>query len=355
MYIEPVNLLQLFYVGLGVFGLILVSPIRRFNALGLLLCLQAVLMTLNFTEETGITRSVYLVTPIFTLGFGPAIYFFVRQVVYGEAVSVNNLVRHFWPMLVALPFTHWPQWVIACGSISQIIYLTSAIFLVQRYHRTSRQVQSDADALKLNWLNVILGIVLFMMLQDLVRLNLQPYAPLWLLQPWYFANIAVDFVLSAYLIVKAVRQPALFERLQESEALGLAEEPDVSAPVNDPEAKIVFSQIDQLIRTGELFKKQRLSLRDIADTTGMNEKNISWAINQGARKSFCDYINGLRVQAVCEQLRVNPEPATLLDIAFAMGFSAKSTFNTVFKKETGQTPSQFADAVAKSNFSRSES
>jgi AraC-like DNA-binding protein len=354
MYLEPINLLQLLYAALGVFGVLLVSHLRRFSALGLLLSLQAILMILNFTEETGITRPVYLVTPIFTLGFGPAIYFFVRQLVYGKHISPKNLVLHFSPMLLALPFTHWPQWVITGGSISQTIYLTSAVLLVRRYHRTSRQVQSDADALKLNWLNLILGIFLFMMLQDLVRLNFQPYAPLWLLEPWYFANIAVDFVLSAYLIVKAVHQPALFERLQESEALGLTEKSDALRAA-DPEALAVFLHIDQLIRTRELFKQPRLSLRDLADASGLNEKNISWAVNQGARKSFCDYINGLRVQAVCEQLRLNTEPTTMLDIAYAMGFSAKSTFNTVFKKETGQTPSEFANVASELNFSRSES
>src|SRR5690606_38420669 len=113
-------------------------------------------------------------------------------------------------------------------------------------------------ALKLNWLNLILGIFLFMMLQDLVRLNLQPYAPLWLLEPWYFANIAVDFVLSAYLIVKAVHQPALFERLQESEALGLTEKSDALRAAG-PEALAVFLHIDQLIRTRELCIQPRLS------------------------------------------------------------------------------------------------
>ncbi len=32
---------------------------------------------------------------------------------------------------------------------------------------------------------------------------------------------------------------------------------------------------------------------------------------------------------------------TILDIAFEAGFSSKSTFNRVFKMETGMSPSQF--------------
>src|SRR5690606_19080941 len=123
-------------------------------------------------EETGVTKPYYLITPIFTLGFGPAVFLFVRQLVYGHFPPRKQLALHLLPMLLTLPLTHWPQLVIGLGSISQAIYLTASILLVQRYHRASFQVQSDAHGLKLTWLNMILCIFLFMMLQDLVRLNL---------------------------------------------------------------------------------------------------------------------------------------------------------------------------------------
>lgn len=353
MYLEPINLLQVIYTTLALFGLLLVSHTRRFSALSLLLGLQAMLMTLNFLEETGITKPYYLITPIFTLGFGPAVFLFVRQLIYGHFPPRKQLALHLLPMLLTLPLTHWPQLVIGLGSISQAIYLITSIRLVQRYHRTSFQVQSDADGLTLTWLNRILGIFLFMMLQDLVRLNLQPYAPGGLLQYWYFLNIAIDFTLSAYLIIKAVKQPALFEQMQEFEQIG--DPIPKSQDTIDPEAFAVFSQIDRLIRKEELFKQPRLSLRDLADISGLNEKNLSWAINQGSDKSFCEYINGLRVHAVCDQLRASTGEQTILDIAYAMGFSAKSTFNTVFKKEMGFTPSQFSRTTSEAGILRSES
>lgn len=342
MYLELVNVLQVIYIFLAVFGILLVRHIDRFSALSLLLALQAVLMAFNFLEETGVTRHYYLVTPIFTLGFGPAVYLFVRQLVYGHLPERRLLALHFLPMLAALAITHWPQLVIALGSISQAIYLTAAIFLVTRYHRLSFQTRSDAHAMKLNWLSVVLGIFLFMMLQDLIRLNLQPHAPLWLLKRWYLANIGVDFMLSAYLIYKAVRQPLLFEPLQAFEEMGVEEAPAEADEAADAEAEVVFSQIDQFIRDHKLYRQSRLSLRDLADGTGLGAKTISWAINKGAGKSFCDYINSLRLQAVRRELESpSHEKLKLLDLALDMGFGAKSTFNTLFKKETGLTPSEY--------------
>ena len=103
----------------------------------------------------------------------------------------------------------------------------------------------------------------------------------------------------------------------------------------------LFNQIDSLIGQHELFKQPRFSLRDLATASGLNEKLLSSLINQQAGKNFNDYINKLRVDAICQHLIQHPEDGKILNIAVDIGFNAKSTFNTAFKKETGLTPSQF--------------
>lgn len=338
MHLEPVNLLHVVYLFLTLFGLVLVRHAGRFQALSLLLALQAALMVFNLLEETDITRHYYLVTPIFTLGFGPAIFLFVRQLTLGAFPRAQILALHCLPMLLALPFTAWPQAVIAVGSVSQVCYLTAAILLVRRYHAASLATRSDAHQLRLDWLLLLLGIFLLMMLQDLVRQNLQPFAPLWMRKNWYLLNTAIEFSLTAYLITKAVRQPEVYDGLAATERLQLAAICEVDE--KDPQAVPIFAEIDQQVRQGELFKQARLSLRDLADVSRLNEKTLSWAINQGAGKGFCDYINGLRVEALCRELQAQPA-SNLLDLALAMGFGSKSTFNSVFKKETGLTPSEY--------------
>ncbi|MEX1032763.1 MAG: helix-turn-helix domain-containing protein [Cellvibrionaceae bacterium] len=342
MYLESVNLLQIVFLFLTLFGLLLLRRVDRFSSLSLLLCLQAALMLFNFMEETGITSRYYLFTPVLTLGFGPAIFLFVRQLTYGEFPPNRSLALHFLPMVLAFPVTYWPQLVIALGSASQACYLVAAVLLVRNYHRASYASRADAPQLRLDWLSILLVILVALMLQDLLRLNLQPYAPLGLLQHWYFANTAIYFVLTAYLILKAVHQPELYEGLAAANKLQL----DLSPPKTDTksidaEAATIFTQLDNQIRSQALFKQTRLSLRDLAMITGLQEKTISWAINLGARKSFSDYINRLRVEAFCQALGQQDCPRSLLDLAMDVGFGAKSTFNSAFKKETGLTPSQY--------------
>lgn len=47
----------------------------------------------------------------------------------------------------------------------------------------------------------------------------------------------------------------------------------------------------------------------------------------------------------CVSVREPLDNRDLLDIAFAAGFSSKSSFNRVFKAQTGETPSRFREAA----------
>lgn len=344
MYLEFINLLQCLDIFMALFGLLLIGSIPRFNALAILLVLQIFQATFNFLEETGISRSYYLVTPIFTLGFGPAIYLFCYQLVYSRLPSKS--VLHFLPMLCSLPLTHWPQLVIAFGSLSQLIYLAVAMWLLKRYERVTAQARSDAATLSLRWMSIVLIIFLVMMLQDLIRLNLQPITPDTLRHLWYFISSLFYMMLTAYLIIMTVRQPHLFNDFSEFAYLEFSNKP-VKTTQDDETSIALFNQIHSLIREQQLFKQPRFSLRDLAEASGLNEKLLSGLINQQSGKNFCDYINKLRIDAICQRME-NITPATpLLHLAMEMGFNAKSTFNTAFKKETGLTPSQFVQQLPK--------
>ena len=56
-------------------------------------------------------------------------------------------------------------------------------------------------------------------------------------------------------------------------------------------AKSLCHSIEAVIVGQALFKQQRLSVNDIAAETGLNVKDISWAINVGSEKNFCEFIN----------------------------------------------------------------
>jgi AraC-like DNA-binding protein len=69
---------------------------------------------------------------------------------------------------------------------------------------------------------------------------------------------------------------------------------------------------------------------------------LSQAINERTGQNFYDFVNFYRVETVKERLK-DPEKRDMnvLHIAFDAGFNTKATFNAVFKKSTGLTPSQY--------------
>ncbi|NNK88327.1 MAG: AraC family transcriptional regulator [Flavobacteriaceae bacterium] len=69
---------------------------------------------------------------------------------------------------------------------------------------------------------------------------------------------------------------------------------------------------------------------------------LSQLLNNHLHKSFSEYINEFRLNEAKKRL-LDPayEEYTILAIAFESGFKSKSSFQRLFKKYTGYTPSSF--------------
>jgi AraC-like DNA-binding protein len=89
-----------------------------------------------------------------------------------------------------------------------------------------------------------------------------------------------------------------------------------------------------------------LSLERLARHLGTNTAYLSRALNEGLGMSFNSAINRLRVVDVCRRLSSDGADDDLLTVAFAAGFSSKTSFNRTFKAQTGKTPSQFRESAA---------
>ncbi|PYF07763.1 helix-turn-helix protein [Rhodobacter viridis] len=101
----------------------------------------------------------------------------------------------------------------------------------------------------------------------------------------------------------------------------------------------LLGRIDAAMRRDSLWRAPGLSLADLAEAARAKPFYVSQALNQGRAESFYDYVNGWRVREAQELLRATDH--TVLDIAHATGFNAKSTFNAAFLKRTGMTPSRW--------------
>ncbi len=102
------------------------------------------------------------------------------------------------------------------------------------------------------------------------------------------------------------------------------------------------SKVVLILKERKLFLDPSLTLADLSREVGIGIHELSYVINNGLNKNFYNLINEMRVEEakkilLSEKIRYSD----MIGIAIEAGFNSKTTFNTTFKKLTGQTPTDF--------------
>jgi AraC-like DNA-binding protein len=103
-----------------------------------------------------------------------------------------------------------------------------------------------------------------------------------------------------------------------------------------------YRELTRLMEEEKLYLDFDISMSSLAQKMGLSNGYLSQIINQKEGQNFYDYINTYRVKAVVEKLSdAASAHLSMYGIALDCGFKSKSTFNAVFKKVTGKTPSEY--------------
>jgi len=109
--------------------------------------------------------------------------------------------------------------------------------------------------------------------------------------------------------------------------------------LKEEDAKRISKKLEEKLRSEKLYLEPDLSLHKLAESIGEKAHHVSQVINQLHNKRFGDYINTFRIE---EAKKMLVETYLKIEaVAYDSGFSSLSTFNAVFKKETGLTPSKY--------------
>jgi len=340
--LQSVNILHIIYATIALFSVLLVLGKDRYKALVMLLLFTTAQMIFNILEELDITRQFHLITPALPLATGPLYYLFTKNLIYGNIKTSKDII-HLTPAIVALAFTAWWPILMNIAFVLLTGYFFLTFRLLHHYHHVLAELISDNDKYALYWLTRTLIVIFTFEFVDFIRMNIQQELPYKLLMTWYFWGIVISLLCTSYLIVKAIRHPRVFGGLASLEKT-IDESKALTHTENTEQAYSIFIGIDKHVQTTCMYQQPKLSLSNLADELGLTEKDISWAINQGGGKSFSDYVNTLRIEEIKRTIQTSPQKINLLDVALKAGFNSKSTFNVVFKRITGMTPSQYSNS-----------
>lgn len=108
----------------------------------------------------------------------------------------------------------------------------------------------------------------------------------------------------------------------------------------------IIARLRELMEIEKIYRQFDLKLEDVAAMLFITPHQLSEFVNDCMGMNFASYINHYRVDEARQMLVNNPEQSAL-SIAFDVGFGSKQSFNTIFKQQTGMTPSGYRQAFQK--------
>ena len=101
--------------------------------------------------------------------------------------------------------------------------------------------------------------------------------------------------------------------------------------------KLIF-----LMESEKLYREPELNIVDVANRMHVPRHHITHILNEKMGNNFYSFINNYRIEEAKQRLS-DPKyyNLTVLAIGFDAGFNSKSSFNTLFKKHVGLTPSEY--------------
>lgn len=233
-------------------------------------------------------------------------------------------------------------------SLAIILILVQALFYtglsyitIRKHQRKIQQFSSNTEGIDLNWLEYII-LVLFAVNIIYVIYNLF-YDPKSLN---FFINTA--FLLVIYCVgYYSLKEKEIYplEEKQREELISINEDSDSEDVkrklISDEELLKIKSQLEMIMNTQKPYLDSELNLIKLAEMLSVSTHHLSYVINTGFGKNFFQYINEFRVEYAKKLLKEADSKLSILGIAYESGFNSKTSFNTTFKKLTGQTPSEF--------------
>lgn len=102
----------------------------------------------------------------------------------------------------------------------------------------------------------------------------------------------------------------------------------------------IVARIEELLEEDKIFRDDEITLEKLSAMLKSSTHQVSRIINQQMNMNFSTLISTCRLKEACRLLSNCPE-MNILEIAFAVGFNSKTTFNTSFIKKYKQSPREY--------------
>lgn len=235
-------------------------------------------------------------------------------------------------------------------------YIVAILRLLKQHKVSIRKMFSYEENIDLNWLKlltfmlivlwiVLSGFIAFFYYQDMTNSVITPKDQMVLDMQGQITFVIFVFLLGFFGIKQQViyTVTAKKKNIQPStNDIVVSDSRYKKSGLKKADSAEYLKELLQYMDNEKPYLNGKLSLKEVADKLNISTNHLSQVINENLDKNFFDFVNNYRVDLVKQKMS---DPAnknyTILALAYDCGFNSKSSFNAIFKKQTGLTPSQF--------------
>ena len=302
--------------------------------------------------------------PTFFL-IAPLLWFYVNELRGHKVILSFRLILHFIPFIAIIfssllvkdlspahPLVNYLDahqrslsilfWFLLVIQFSGYLYFVHKKWLV--YQQVMEQEVSNTEYVNIAWVRFFMSVFLLINFFFLFTLFAQIHLGNLF---WLSKTISVIFSLSIFALgYKGILQKEIFHIDREVNLLNTPG-PSPGILVRQPDEELI-NRLLRYMEDRKPYLDPELTLSSLAKDLTLSRSLLSQLINEGMGDNFYNFINKYRVEQV-KLFMVDPSMKnfSLLGIALEAGFKSKSTFNLIFKRFTGLTPTEYSKTLSK--------
>jgi AraC-like DNA-binding protein len=230
--------------------------------------------------------------------------------------------------------------------VQMIAYIIAAFMILRKARKIYLQNYAGASIESLKWLfQFTLALSLFYCIA-LVK-NVFKFTPYPNISGQLKMGLLVfELIIIFWYLYKALNNPSLFRTIDSklklvSDIISEEENSDQLA-VHEKEYNAALLKLKNYMTDEKPFRNPAVTIQDISASIEIPVRELSLLINHTLDQHFYDFINAYRIENAMDILKdATKNKVTILEILYDVGFNSKSSFNTAFKKHTGETPTSY--------------
>ena len=231
---------------------------------------------------------------------------------------------------------------------SIVTYTVLTFIKLRQYRKTlNEQFSYWKKQLQLLWLNFIFGLFVLLFLTYFCAGGINAFSFQKVIDTTTLSHVGLTIIAFAVSYF-GLRQPSLFRPVSKKNEIGGIEESSEEGTkkqklkFTEDQALELINKLNRHVEEEKPYLNPELTLYDLASQINLAKNDLTDLLNNHIGKNFFSYVNEFRIKAVIRRFD-NPDynHFTIIAIAYDCGFNSKSTFNSLFKQHTGQTPSDY--------------